>query len=619
VGTAKIKTPLLDHEIEGAVYLGNQDTEPFEPPLVLYLVINDEADGIRVKLAGSTTPDPVTGQLTSTFKNTPQLPFEDLKLHFFGEGRASVSTPGRCGTYTTTSQFTPWSGGPQKSPSANFGITSGPGGLPCAPALPFAPTIQAGPLNPPAGGTTQAGAFSPFEVTITRPDGEQALTGLAVTLPPGVAGVLANVPQCPEPLAANGTCPDSSLVGSATTVSGLGGQPFTLRGGRVFLTTGFGGGPFGLSIVFENIVAGPFHIGTPLAPERVVVRGGIFVDPFTAQVTVRTSVPTFVETIPGGRKGIPVQLKQTSVDTFGTLPNGKGFEFNPTHCTSPLVTQAAFSGEEGGTASASAPMTLTGCNKLSFNPGFSAEVEAQGSKPNGVGFKVVTTSTGLGVENIAKVFVALPIQLPSRLTTIQKACRDVVFEANPVSGCPEGSNIGRATIQTPVLKNPLTGPAYLVSHGNAAFPDVEFVLQGEGLKLILDGKTDIKKGITYSRFESTPDAPFTRFETYLPAGPHSALTTNVPESKNFNLCGEKLLMPTEIYGQNGVLIKQKTNIKINGCKPKHLTRAQLLAKAIKECRKHHKKGKKRAACERAARKKYGPKKAKHKAHHKAHK
>ena len=170
-----------------------------------------------------------------------------------------------------------------------------------------------------------------------------------------------------------------------------------------------------------------------------------------------------------------------------------------------------------------------------------------------------------------------------------------------------------------MLKNPLSGPAYLVSHGNAGFPDVEFVLQGEGsergIKLILDGKTDIKKGITYSRFESTPDAPFTRFETVLPAGPHSALTANVPESKHFNLCGQKLAMPTEIYGHNGVLIKQKTNIKITGCKPvtKCSSRSCKLAAALKKCHKI-KARKKRKACERAARKKYAAKKKQHKAH-----
>jgi len=130
--------------------------------------------------------------------------------------------------------------------------------------------------------------------------------------------------------------------------------------------------------------------------------------------------------------------------------------------------------------------------------------------------------------------------------------------------------------------------------------------------IILDGKTDIKKGITYSRFESTPDAPFTRFETTLPAGPHSALTANVPESKKFNLCGEKLSMPTELYGQNGVKIKQTTKIKITGCKSKPCTsRSCKLAAAMKKCHKI-KARKKRKACERTARKKYGPKKAKKK-------
>jgi hypothetical protein len=142
-----------------------------------------------------------------------------------------------------------------------------------------------------------------------------------------------------------------------------------------------------------------------------------------------------------------------------------------------------------------------------------------------------------------------------------------------------------------------------VSHGNAAFPDVEFVLKGEGLTIILDGKTDIKKGITTSSFETLPDAPFTEFETVLPEGPHSAL------GANGNLCAKPLIMPTVITSQSGIVMNQQTRIKVSGCpKKRALTRAQKLAKALKACRKQHNKAK-RVGCERQARKKYGAKRA----------
>jgi hypothetical protein len=219
-----------------------------------------------------------------------------------------------------------------------------------------------------------------------------------------------------------------------------------------------------------------------------------------------------------------------------------------------------------------------------------------------------------GQANIAKTFLQLPIALPSRLSTIQQACLAATFEANPAT-CDEGSNIGYAVAHTPVLKTPLVGPAYLVSHGNAAFPDVEFVLQSEGITVVLDGKTDIKKGITYSRFETLPDAPVETFETVLPAGPHSALTANVPESEHFSLCkAGPLLMPTELTGQNGDVLKQTTNIAITGCGGVASFRAESkLAKALKACRSKYKgnaKKKKRLACEARARKKYGAKKSK---------
>ena len=165
-----------------------------------------------------------------------------------------------------------------------------------------------------------------------------------------------------------------------------------------------------------------------------------------------------------------------------------------------------------------------------------------------------------------------------------------------------------------MLSSPLTGPAYLVSHGGAAFPDVEFVLQGEGITLVLDGKTQIKNQITYSKFESAPDAPFTTFETVLPAGPHSALTANLPEKDKFNLCESSLSMPTEIVGQNGAVLKQTTKIALQGCKKVRaaspLSRAQLLKRALATCRKQHKHSRAtRLMCEKQARKHYAGKKA----------
>jgi hypothetical protein len=147
---------------------------------------------------------------------------------------------------------------------------------------------------------------------------------------------------------------------------------------------------------------------------------------------------------------------------------------------------------------------------------------------------------------------------------------------------------------------------------------VEFILQGEGITLILDGQTyiDNKTGITSSRFESVPDAPFTSFETILPTGPHSIFTANVAEKKNHDLCGENLQMPTTITAQNGDVVEQSTAIAIEGCgqskrtSARKPTRAQELAGALKACRRKYGHARaKRATCEKQARRRYAAKTA----------
>jgi hypothetical protein len=598
VGTVQISTPLLSHELTGSLYLAAEHVNPFQSPLVLYLVAEDPADGILVKLAGTATIEEGSGRVTAAFQNAPDLPFQDLRLHFFGGPRADLATPAACGPYHATITFTGWAGVTTDADSQPFQINSGPGGSACSDPLPFTPSFAAGPTNPSAGAF--ASEEKPFVVNIGRPDGDQALTGITLHLPPGASAVLRNAKPCAEPPPGQEwSCGGESKLGHVNESAGLGSEPVTLTG-ELFLTSGYDGAPFGL-LVRTHAAAGPFDLG------YVNVRSRINVDPHTAAATITTDSGPRGEAIPTMLKGVPVQLKALQV-----VVDRPNFEFNPTNC-SPLAFTGTLNGDRGASVGVSTPFIAAGCSGLPFHPTLEAFTQAHASKAGGASL-IVRVKSSPGQANIAKTSLTLPKALPSRLTTIQKACVDATFEANPAA-CPEGSNIGTATAVTPQLNEPLSGPAYLVSHGNAAFPDVEFVLTNkEGIELILDGTTDIKKGITYSRFESVPDAPVTSFEAVLPEGPHSALATNLPTKDKYNFCGQKLTMPTVMTGQNGAVREQQTKVAVTGCnvkgsKSKKLSRKQKLAKALKACRKKFKRNKhRRAACEKKARKKYGPKK-----------
>jgi hypothetical protein len=536
VGSAEVMTPLLGHPFEGSLYVAQQGNNPFGSLVALYLVV--EADGAIVKLPGEVTLDPVTGQVTTVFDKSPQLPFSELKLHIFGGPRAALVTPSGCGSYTTTGQLTPYSSETAVESDSTFQITGGCG------AQGFAPSFTAGTSD------NQAGGFSPFSVTISRNDGEQALGGVTVTTPPGLLGVIKGVERCPEPQASQGACGSNSLIGHTTATAGVGPDPVSV-GGQVFLTTGYKGAPFGLSIVVPA-VAGPFNLG------NVVVRASVSVDRSTGQITIVSDpLPTILQ-------GVPLDIRTVNVTV-----DRQGFMFNPTSCD-PLAVTGTLTSAQGASAGVSSRFQAANCAGLGFHPSFTASTQAATSKKNGASLDVKVGYPTGSQANIRSTAVVLPKQLPARLTTIQQACPEAVFNANP-AGCPAGSNIGTAMASTPVLAGALSGPAYLVSHGGAAFPDVTLVLQGEGVTLVLVGSVDIKHGITSSDFASIPDAPISSFELNLPEGPHSGLTAVLPAKAKGSLCGTSLSMPTTITAQDGARITQNTKIAVTGCakaKPK---------------------------------------------------
>jgi hypothetical protein len=553
IGVVKVRTPDLVNPLEGAVYLAKQNDNPFGSLIAMYLIMEDPVSGSLVKLAGevrlceavgqivSGVSCEAPGQIVTMFKNTPDLPFEELELHFFGGERAPLTTPSRCGTYTTRASFVPWDGNGTVNASSSFQITSGPNGSPCPGAsLPFSPSLTAGTTS------IQAGGFSPFTMTMSREDGQQNLQSIQLKMPPGLLGTLSNVKLCGEPQADQGTCGPESLIGHTIVSVGLGGNPYSVTGGEVFITGPYEGAPYGLSIV-NPAKAGPFDLG------KVIVRAKIEVDPTTAQLTITTD-PSGPYAIPHILDGIPLEIKHVNVSI--DRPN---FTFNPTNC-SPLAITGSLGSSEGSTSALSVPFQITNCVVLAFKPKLTASTSGKASRLDGASLTVkLGYPAGPYDANIARVKVELPKALPSRLPTLQKACTAATFEANPAN-CPAASIIGHATATTPVLPVPLTGPAYFVSHGGEAFPSLVIVLQGYGARVDLVGSTFISKaGVTSSTFKTIPDVPVGTFELTLPQGPFSALAANV------NLCKSSLAMPTEFVGQNGVVLHQSTKIAVTGC------------------------------------------------------
>jgi uncharacterized repeat protein (TIGR01451 family) len=573
VGQVAVETPVLRNKLEGNVFVLQSNP----PNLKLLVAPEDSADGLYVKFVGNVHLNETTGQLTTTFEKTPQLPFSSLKLSFSGGAQAALATPVACGVYTTNTDFTPWSAPfvADAFPSSSFAIESGQGGSVCpsSPA-PFSPSMIAGAT------TDQAGGFTDFSLLLAREDGQQRISTLQFKAPEGLLGAIAKVPLCGEPQASKGECSAASQIGHTVVEAGPGPYPLVVpQPGKppapIYLTGSYKGAPFGLSIVV------PLEVG-PFVLQTQVVRAKIEIDPHTSQLTVTTDpLPSIID-------GIPSDLR-----TINAVIDRPEFMLNPTNC-SPL----SFSGTATSTEGASAPIAthfqVGSCRGLQFTPQFSAST--QGNATSGGNGASLTTKVSFpnvpqGTEaDIAAVKVELPEQLPSRLTTLQKACLAAQFKANP-AGCPAGSVVGHAVVHTPLLAVPLEGPVYFVSNGGEAFPNLIIVLQGDGVTVELVGDTFISKaGITSTTFKTVPDDPFSTFELILPEGQYSALGANV------NLCTlartEKvkqrmtvrrgshvrrvlrtvtkrvpvpLLEPTTITAQNGAVLRQNTSIAVTGC------------------------------------------------------
>jgi hypothetical protein len=574
VGSVTIETDLPPGSLAGNVYLGSPTGAPIAgPPYTIY-VDAESVYGPSVRLQGLVTPNLATGRLEATFAGNPPLPFSALAMHFEGGPRAPLANPLTCATGQAQALFAPYTGGAAALSSTPFALT----GCPAAPPFALTQSTQ--------DASSDAGAYTSYTLTLARADGQQYLGQVRTVLPAGLLGAIPSVPLCAEPQASAGTCPAASAIGTVAVTAGAGAEPFPFAG-TVFLTGPYDGAPYGLSLVVPALIGSPptptFDLGD------VVARASVGVEPYTGRVVVTGAVPTIVG-------GVPLRLRSLAVTI-----DRPDFLTNPTSC-GPLATESLLTGfvpesdpthpaapSAPTTQSLASPFQVGECGRLPFTPRLTAATGARATRASGASL-AVAISQGARQANIRAVTTTLPRQLPIRQATLRKACPAASFEAGPPpGGCSGEAQVGSATASTPVLPGALSGPAYLVSHGGAAFPDLDVVLRGDGVTVVLVGHTNISSaGVTTTSFEALPDVPVSSFALDLPVGPHSALTG----IRYGSLCGKRLTMPTTILAQSGAHLTQVTKIAVRGC-PRPKKKPRRHHRPLKSRRHGH--GKQRSA------------------------
>jgi hypothetical protein len=554
IGAAEVETPPLPAgSLKGDVYLGQQLSSNPESGELYRIFINPKSEryGVDVRLIGNVKANVTTGQLTASLPQNPQVPFESVKL-ILDKGKGVLTSPPTCATQTTNSQMEPWARpGTSVSPSAEFTLSSVPGGGSCPKTMAersFAPGYSA------KSDSVKAGAYSPFQVRISRPDGQQELKVVNVTLPKGLTGKLAGIPYCSEAAIAaagtstgkneqaNSSCSSASQIGTVSTEAGTGNSPLKL-GGKAYLAGPYKGAPLSMVTVIPA-VAGPFDLGT------VVVRVALNVNPSTAQINAVSDV---IPDVFGGAK-LDIRLIDVNV-------NRDKFMLNPTNCEA-----GATSGTiNGGGADPANPASFSSyavtaayqaseCNKLAFKPKLFTRLFGPTKRAKNPRIRAILEAPE-GQANVARAALTLPRSLFLDQSHIRTVCTRPQLASQT---CPKGAVYGQAIAKSPLLDNRLKGPVYLVS-SNDKLPNLVADLRGQ-VNIQLRGVISSKRGGLKTVFPEVPDVPVKKFILNMRGGKKSLLVNST------NTCAKPQRAVLNLKGQNGKKVKNnKYKLRISNC------------------------------------------------------
>jgi hypothetical protein len=405
------------------------------------------------------------------------------------------------------------------------------------------PTLALSPTSGTAGSTGNLETDIKFS-----PTGSDSVKNLALILP---AGLLANASIDDGKCLTSKTPIAACQVGSGSVTAAehaLGSTQLTLSAEFDLVAPPGTGDLAGLAVLVKDPVSGKFgQLGSPAA---VTVRPSSSASGVGLDIAF-TGIPDTYPVL-----GIPTSI---SVDEIQSTFDGLRF---PASCPKSAATLnvLAVSYSDSTLRGASAPLAVTGCSSLPYDPAFAVTATKDAGDP---GVKLVTDITQThGQATSRSVALAFP---PSVLQPNTAAVvGGNILCANPSSGTCK--TIGSASASSPLYPHALQGKDYLT--GSLLSPSITIVFPAP-FAITLSGQVSLAANST--TFTGVPDIPLTDLQVTLAGGPDAVFeslcsTTSgtatatltsqngdhtVRPSSNFNLSGCSTTTPGGSSGSGG--------------------------------------------------------------------
>lgn len=421
--------------------------------------------------------------------------------------------------------------------------------------------------------TTQAGSH-PYAIetdlaaeTEVDPDSgkvipAQDLKDLKISFPPGLVGNPYAVPRCPMPMflaGEVGECTNASAVGVAHIEFGIegGGETPLEADAPVYNLEPSRGTVARLGFIVAQRAPVTIEVGVnPDSPNNVVARSTNISQALFFRSAALAVWGNPADSSHDPQRGAcarapgicPVDLPEIP---FLTLPASCsspltfGFEADSWQNPSGRVFTSASVGEPG------APLSPTGCEKLTFTPEISAQpTTSQASSSSGLDFNIDVDDPGLvdpqgrSQAMIEKAIVSLPTGVtlnPSAAAGLgacseERLARESAM-APPGAGCPEDSKVGNVEVETPLLEGKLLrGSLYVATPFENSFNSlvaIYMVIKDPelGILIKLPGKVslDAASGQITTTFGEEgapiPQVPFSHFRFHFRSGARAPLVT----------------------------------------------------------------------------------------------